>query len=135
MAYLRNSSRREPMDWTFELLAGPYGGTTEGPAWDGQALLFTHIPGSRIMRYDPATGACTEFRTGTHGTNGLMFDAQGHLYGGQSGNHCIARFEPDGRMTQLSNRLEGRRQNRPKDLAIDQQGASWLNSHFDRRRS
>ena len=41
------------MDWTFELLAGPYSGTTEGPAWDGQALLFTHIPGSRIMRYDP----------------------------------------------------------------------------------
>jgi sugar lactone lactonase YvrE len=63
------------MDWTFELLAGPYGGTTEGPAWDGQALLFTHIPGSRIMRYDPNTGTCTEFRTGTHGTNGLMFDA------------------------------------------------------------
>ena len=44
------------MDWTFELLAGPYGGTTEGPAWDGQALLFTHIPGNRIMRYDPHTG-------------------------------------------------------------------------------
>ena len=68
------------MDWTFELLAGPYGGTTEGPAWDGQTLLFTHIPGSRIMRYDPHTGACTEFRTGTHGTNGLMFDAQGRLW-------------------------------------------------------
>ena len=37
-------------DWTFELIAGPYGGTTEGPAWDGQALLFTHIPANRIMR-------------------------------------------------------------------------------------
>src|SRR6059036_1632943 len=45
VAYLRNQSRRDTMDWTFELLAGPYGGTTEGPAWDGQALLFTHIPG------------------------------------------------------------------------------------------
>ena len=45
------------MDWVFEMLAGPYGGTTEGPVWDGQALLFTHIPGNRIMRYDPHTGA------------------------------------------------------------------------------
>ena len=31
------------MTWEFELVAGPYGETTEGPAWDGQALLFTHI--------------------------------------------------------------------------------------------
>ena len=31
------------MDWTFELLAGPYGGTTEGPAWDGHdSLYFTN---------------------------------------------------------------------------------------------
>jgi hypothetical protein len=36
-------------DWTFERIAGPYGGTTEGPAWDGQALLFTHIPANRII--------------------------------------------------------------------------------------
>ena len=41
------------MDWKFELVAGPYGGTSEGPAWDGQAMLFTDIPNSRIMRYDP----------------------------------------------------------------------------------
>src|SRR5262245_4894389 len=93
------TQRRDNMDWVFELIAGPYGGTTEGPAWDGQALLFTHIPGNRIMRYEPHTGACTEFRTGTHSTNGLMFDAQGRLYGCQAGQNCITRFEPDGRVT------------------------------------
>ena len=87
------------MSWEFELLAGPYGGTTEGPAWDGQALLFTHIPGNRILRYDPQTGACTEYRTETNATNGLMFDAGGHLYGCQSGDHRIARFETDGTIT------------------------------------
>ena len=52
------------MEWIFELVAGAYGGTTEGPAWDGQALLFTHIPGNRIMRFDPRSNMCTEFRTG-----------------------------------------------------------------------
>src|SRR5947208_10383738 len=105
---LRNSTIRsayllehegESMNWDFELVAGPYGGTTEGPAWDGQALLFTHIPGNRIMRFDPRSNTCTEFRTGTHLTNGLMFDAQGRLYGCQAGKHCIARFEPDGGVT------------------------------------
>lgn len=49
------------MDGEFELVAGPNGGTTEGPAWDGEALLFTHIPESRILHYDPRTGAVTEF--------------------------------------------------------------------------
>jgi gluconolactonase len=121
-------------DWTFELIAGPYGGTTEGPAWDGQALLFTHIPGNRIMRYDPQTGTCAEFRTGTQSTNGLMFDAQGRLYGCQSGNHCIARFDPDGTMTPLPNRLQGRRHNRPNDLAIDSRGRIWFTDPFGRGR-
>ena len=38
------------MDWDFELVAGPYGGTSEGPVWDGEAMLFTDIPNSRIMQ-------------------------------------------------------------------------------------
>ncbi len=51
------------MDWEFELVAGPYGETTEGPAWDGEALLFTHIIESRMMRYDPKTGASKKTET------------------------------------------------------------------------
>ena len=94
------------MDWTFELLAGPYGGTTEGPAWDGQNPAVHPYPGEP---HHAVQSARTEFRTGTHGTNGLMFDAQGRLYGCQSGQHCITRFEPDGNMTPLPNRLDGRR--------------------------
>ena len=83
------------MDWEFELVAGPYGGTTEGPAWDGQALLFTNIPNSRIMRYDPNTGECPEYFTGTNGTNGLNFDLEG----------CDSY--KDGKLRQGDCRLEG----------------------------
>ena len=114
------------MSWDFELVAGPYGGTTEGPAWDGQALLFTDIPNSRIMRYDPVTGDCTEYRTGTNGTNGLNFDAQGNLYGCSGGGRRILRFEPDGSATPLPHLLDGRRHNRPNDLAIDRKGRIWF---------
>ena len=44
MSYSLNASAgEETMDWEFELLAGPFGGTTEGPAWDGTALLFLSL--------------------------------------------------------------------------------------------
>src|SRR5262245_12733145 len=86
------------------------------------------------MRFDPRSSTCTEFRTGTHSTNGLMFDAQGHLYGCQAGRHCIARFEPDGSVTQLPNKLDGQRQNRPNDLAIDRKGRIWFTDPFGSRR-
>ena len=38
------------MSWRFQLLNKPYGSVTEGPVWDGENLLFTHISAGRIMR-------------------------------------------------------------------------------------
>ncbi len=54
------------MDWDFELVAGPYGGTSEGPVWDGEATLFTDIPNSRIMRYNPDSGEVTSYGISRH---------------------------------------------------------------------
>ena len=120
------------MNWEFELVAGPYGGTTEGPLWDGEALLFTNIPNSRIMRYDPATGETTEYFTGTDRTNGLCFDTDGNLYGCQSGGRRIVRFEKDRRtITPLPSTLEGKRHNNPNDLAVDRQGRVWFTDPFN----
>ena len=119
------------MDWEFEILAGPYGRTAEGPAWDGRALLFTHIPENRIMRYDPQTGACTEYRTETNHTNGLVFDAGGHLYGCCSGGRSIVRLEADGRTTTIVDRLDGTRINTPNDLAVDSRGRIWFTNPWN----
>ena len=54
------------MDWDFELVAGPYGGTSEGPVWDGEATLFTDIPNRRIMRYNPDSGEVTSYGISRH---------------------------------------------------------------------
>ena len=48
------------VEWNFEQVAGPYGHITEGPAWDGEMLLFTHTESNRILRYDPRTGETTD---------------------------------------------------------------------------
>jgi gluconolactonase len=117
--------RRMIMSWQFELVAGPFG-LTEGPAWDGEALLFTNIPNSRILRYSPVTGQCTEFRTGTNGANGLIFDKGGQLYACEGDGRRMVRYEPDGTTTVLADSFEDHRLNSPNDLAFDAEGRLWF---------
>ena len=119
------------MDWEFELIDGPYGEIAEGPAWDGQALLFTNIHPGRIMRYDPQTGEMTEYRSNTNHTNGLHFDTQGRLYGCCSGGRSIVRFEPDGGTTTIVDTLDGTQINTPNDLAIDARDRIWFTNPWN----
>ena len=119
------------MEWRFQLIERPYGGVTEGPIWDGEAVYFTHIPTSRIMRYDPGTGGISEWRGGTNHTNGLAHDTQGRLYGCCSGGRSIVRFEPDGTTTTVADRVDGQKLNTPNDLAIDHQGRIWFTNPWN----
>ena len=118
------------MTWDFELIDGPYGGTTEGPAWDGSGLLFTHIPRSRFMRYDPQTGASTVFRSDTNWANGLMLDPKGVLFGCEGAARRVVRYEPEGGVTVLADGFSGQRLNIPNDLAIDPQGRVWFTDPY-----
>ncbi|MSP12082.1 MAG: SMP-30/gluconolactonase/LRE family protein [Chloroflexi bacterium] len=113
------------MSWNFELVAGPFS-FTEGPAWDGQAVLFSDIPNSRIMRYDPASGQTTVFHTGTNEGNGLMLDKDGRLFACEGGGRRIARYEPDGSTTVIVDKFAGQRLNSPNDLAFDRLGRLWF---------
>lgn len=114
------------MSWNFELLVEPYGGVAEGPAWDGSGLLFTQIHACRIMRYDPADGSCQVFRENTNYSNGLMLDPEGKLYACCGGGRSMVRYEPDGTVTTLVDRYEGKKMNLPNDLAIDLEGRIWF---------
>ena len=60
------------MTWNFTIVNGPYGGVTEGPAWDGSGLLFTHIPSSRILRFDPQTRGSSLYRENTNNALSLI---------------------------------------------------------------
>ncbi len=119
------------MDWKFQLLNKPYGGVTEGPVWDGEAVYFTHIPASRIMRYDPRTGEISQWRGNTNHTNGLAYDAQGRLFGCCSADRAIVRFDSGGKTATIANRLDGQRLNTPNDLAIDRRGRVWFTNPWN----
>ena len=118
------------MPWTFDLIDGPYGGTTEGPAWDGSGLLYTHIPASKILRYDPNTGGSTVWRDGTNQANGTVLDPSGVLYACEGDARRVVRYEKDGGVTVLADGFEGNRLNIPNDLAIDPLGRVWFTDPY-----
>ena len=120
------------MTWKFELIAGPYGSPTDGPVWDGDALLFTSTPlpsnsiNNKILRYDPRSGEVSDYRRWTNRVVGLAFSADGTLYACQSGARRILRYNGDGSASVMAYKVDGKFHNQPKDLAIDRQGRIWL---------
>jgi gluconolactonase len=115
------------MSWTFEVLAEPTAGLTEGLVWDGSGLLYTNIPNSRILRYDPASGQISVWREGTNSANGLMHDGQGRLYACEGGGRQMTQYPTDGGATVvLCDNFQGKRLNSPNDLAVDSTGRIWF---------
>ena len=118
------------MAWNFTNVNGPYGGTAEGPAWDGSGLLFTLIPFSYIMRYDPEARASTIYKEETNNANGLILDPSGTLFACEGGGRRVVRYEADGSATVLADGFEGQKLNVPNDLAIDDKGRVWFTDPF-----
>ncbi|MCY3758145.1 MAG: SMP-30/gluconolactonase/LRE family protein, partial [Acidobacteria bacterium] len=114
-----------PLRWQFHEVAGPFG-LTEGPAWDGEALLFSNLPHSRILRYRPETQETETWRQGTRMANGLMLDRRGRLYACEAAGRCIACYHRDGTRTVIAGAFQGRRLNSPNDLALDLKGRIWF---------
>jgi gluconolactonase len=109
-----------------EQVAGPYAGPADGPVWDGEALLFTLVAESRIMRYHPGTGRVVEHRKYTNNTVGLALAGANVLYGCESAGCRIVRFNADGSTSMLADRLDGRLHNQPDDLVVDSDGRIWF---------
>ena len=55
----------------------------EGPMWfgDGRYLLVSDIPNNRIVRWDEASGALSDYRAPSNNANGNFRDRQGRFFG------------------------------------------------------
>ncbi|MBI2686559.1 MAG: SMP-30/gluconolactonase/LRE family protein [Acidobacteria bacterium] len=104
-------------DW--ELVGSGYG-YTEGPAVDktGQ-VFFTDIPNNRIHKIG-LDGRVTVFKENSGGANGLMFGADGRLYGCQNGKKQIVAWSMDGAETVLATGVES------NDLCLNAKGQIWF---------
>ena len=102
----------------------------EGPVWfnDLNCLLWSDIPNQRILRWTPdaITGGISVFRTGSNFSNGHTRDRQGRLVSCEHGTRRVTRTEPDGTITVLADRYQGKRFNSPNDVVVKSDGSIWF---------
>ena len=119
---IRSNEKIEKLAGTFKF--------TEGPVWFAgkHELLFSDIPADRIVRWVPRKeGSAVEtFRTPSGQSNGLTFDKQGRLIACEHANRRVTRTEPDGTITVLADRFEGKRLNSPNDVVVKSDGAIYF---------
>ncbi|WP_424965244.1 SMP-30/gluconolactonase/LRE family protein [Dinoroseobacter sp. S375] len=101
---------------------------SEGPAWfpAGRYLLWSDIPNNRLMRWDETDGSVSVFRQPSNNTNGNTVDPQGRLVSCEHLTRRVTRTEPDGSVTVLADRVEGKRLNSPNDVVVTSDGAIWF---------
>jgi gluconolactonase len=107
-----------------------YTGTlwAEGPAWNGvgRYLVWSDIPNNVQMRWLEEDGRVTVFRNPSGYSNGNTFDFEGRELSCEHGNRRVARYEPDGSVTVIADKFEGKRLNSPNDIAVHPDGGIWF---------
>jgi gluconolactonase len=99
----------------------------EGPVWfpAAQMLLFSDIPGQRIMRWTADTGLGI-FRQPSCYANGHTRDREGRLVSCQHGTRSVTRTEHDGTITVIADSYQDKRLNSPNDLVVQSDGSIWF---------
>jgi gluconolactonase len=95
---------------------------TEGPAWSREGfLLFSDVPGGRIMKYVPGEKPSV-FREDSNGASGNAFDSQGRFYSCESHTRRVVRMDKKGDIQVLADKWEGKRLNAPNDIVARRDG-------------
>ncbi len=103
----------------------------EGPLWHPDGfLLYTAIDGNQVLKYDPDTDSIEVFYNQSGGANGLSFDPQGRLIMCRQNARDLVRLEPNGSLSILASRYDGKILNSPNDLAVRSDGTIFFTDLF-----
>ncbi|MCG3197261.1 MAG: Gluconolactonase [bacterium] len=99
---------------------------TEGPLWHPSGyLLFSDIPGSRILRWEPGKEASV-FREPSRNSNGLTFDRRGSLIACEHSARRVSRTLSDGTVEVVAETFMGKRLNSPNDVVVASDGRVYF---------
>ena len=104
----------------------------EGPAWNGvgRYLVWSDIPNNVQMRWIEEDGRVTTFRNPSGYSNGNTFDYEGRQLSCEHGGRRVARYEPNGTVTTIAERYDGKRLNSPNDIVVHPDGGIWFTDPF-----
>jgi gluconolactonase len=100
----------------------------EGPAWNGvgRYLVWSDIPNNVQMRWIEEDGRVTTFRNPSGYSNGNTFDFEGRQLSCEHGGRRVARYEPNGAVTTIADKFEGKHLNSPNDIVVHPDGGIWF---------
>lgn len=119
-------------DAKVEKLAGDFA-FTEGPAADAQGnVYFTDQPNDRILKWS-VDGKLSTFLSPCGRSNGLYFDAKGHLLACADLDNQLWSIDPAGKVTVLVRDYKGKLLNGPNDLWVRPDGGIYFTDPFYKR--
>ena len=100
----------------------------EGPAWNGvgRYLVWSDIPTNVQLRWLEDDGHVSVFRNPAGNSNGNTFDFEGRQISCEHGNRRVVRYEPNGKVTVLADKFDGKRLNAPNDVVVHPDGGIWF---------
>src|ERR1700680_4597505 len=100
----------------------------EGPAWNGvgRYLVWSDIPNNVQMRWIEDDGRVTVFRNPSGYSNGNTFDFEGRELSCEHAGRRVVRYEPNGAITVIADKFQGKRLNSPNDIVVHPDGSVWF---------
>jgi gluconolactonase len=100
----------------------------EGPAWNGvgRYLVWSDIPNNVQHRWIEDDGRVTEFRRPAGNSNGNTFDYEGRQLSCEHSGRRVVRYEPNGAVTVIAEKFQGKRLNSPNDVTVHPDGGIWF---------
>ncbi len=100
----------------------------EGPAWNGngQYVVWSDIPNNRQLRRLEEDGHCSVMRPDSHYSNGNTFDYQGRQLSCEHDARRVVRYEPNGKVTVIADKWQGKPLNAPNDIVVHPDGGIWF---------
>jgi gluconolactonase len=100
----------------------------EGPAWNGvgRYMVWSDIPANVQMRWIEDDNRVTTFRNPSGNSNGNTFDFEGRQLSCEHGGRRVVRYEPNGQITVIVDKFEGKRLNSPNDVVVHPDGSVWF---------